>query len=269
MFLKKTAILAGNMKLNTMTLGMRYNNYPEEKETGIKPNFTFNSENWISRPIKTRLLTAKKIMGYNESPWLGYFFLGNYESNFSRCVERFNPYSPYYQAWFGCYIMVGENSSPGFENGNYDIDKLSKIGIGDQTSWLKSFRVEKPIVEVTRAKELSNPTKFHPKAKVAFLGEMRTNSDLNIKASNDWRYNQLFGLPRKEWLNHVDSHHEIHLKGYYISWPYHKTNTSVIIYGCLIDSMETKTGEKVSYWEEYEQEIKEMIFSTQFIENGS
>ena len=53
MFLNKTAILAGNMKLNTLTLGMRYNNYPEEKETGIIERITFRSKNWISKPIRT------------------------------------------------------------------------------------------------------------------------------------------------------------------------------------------------------------------------
>lgn len=41
------------MKLNTLTLGMHYNNYPEEKEAGIIARITFHSKNWISRPIRT------------------------------------------------------------------------------------------------------------------------------------------------------------------------------------------------------------------------
>lgn len=265
MVLNKTAILAGNMKLSSLTLGMKYNKYPEEKVTKIRPQFNFQSKKWIPRPIKTRLLTAKKIMGSN-SPWIGYFFLANYENKLSRCIERFNPHSPYYQAWFGCYIMAGKNSPPGFENENYDLDMLSKIGIGDQTSWLKSFRVKDPIVEITNTKVLQNSKKYHPKAEVAFLGEMQTNSDLNINASNDWRYNQLFGLPKKEWIDFVKPHHIINLKGYYISWPNYKTNSSIILYGCLVDSMETKSGEIASYWNDSEKELKNMIYNTKIIE---
>lgn len=253
-----------NVNLSVLTRLQALKTYPEEKKANKKPYFNYLPRSWITLPVKTRLLTAREIMNEEQQLWLGTFFLGGFENRFSRCICRFDPNSPYYQAWFGVYMIVNPDKSGciGFDGGDYDLDELAAVGLGDQNSWLRSYRVEEPLVEVIRADEL-DPREFHPEAKVAFLGEMMTQSDLDRQGSNDWRYNQLFGKPDPSWTETVDEHHELLLRGYYVAWNWEETCT-IIIYGCVTARAERTDGLVIDNWDRTEKELKKMIRGVEF-----
>ncbi|MFW9993712.1 MAG: hypothetical protein ACFFD4_16820 [Candidatus Odinarchaeota archaeon] len=204
-------------------------------------------------------------MNEDNQLWLGTFFLGGFENRFSRCIRRFDPCSPYYQAWFGMYLIVNpyKNGCVGFDDDSYNLDELAAIGLGDQNSWLRSYHVQEPLVDVIRAEEL-DPRDFHPEAKVAFLGEMNTNSDLDRRGSNDWRYNTLFGIPCSSWTEIIEEHHEMLLRGYYVAWNWEDTSTTAIIYGCVTARAEKKDGTVIDNWERLEEELKKMIRGVEF-----
>jgi hypothetical protein len=254
-----------NANLNVVTKILSYKTYPEEKMANRKPIFTYLPRPWISLPIKTRLHTAREIMNHEDQSWLGIFFLGGFESLTSKCICRFDPSSPYYQAWFGIYMMIHSRDKEciGFDEYGYNIDELAAVGIGDQNSWLRSYHLQEPHVEITKAQEL-DPDDFHPEARVAFLGEMLTHSDFNIRGSNDWRYNHLFGKPRSSWTRMVDEHHEMVLRGYYVAWNWEDTLSTVIIYGCATAKAEKTDGTLIKNWDIMEKELKKMIRGIRF-----
>ncbi len=243
--------------------------YPEEKKYQMIPHFSYAPKPWTKYPIKTRLLRAKEIMQENQD-WLGYFFLGGYRNWKSAFIERFNPYSPYYQAWVGCYVIhtpITKNSTRivGFEeNGEPILDELATIGLGDQLAWLHSYGDPKPYVEVVKAEPLP-PQNFHPLAQAAFLGEMWTHSDVNLNGSIDWRYNLIFGKPHPRILKTVEPYHDILMRGYYIAWCQPEKRITVISYGAVAAHFETKSGKTISHWDTLNEELKRVIKSLKML----
>lgn len=62
--------------------------------------------------------------------------------------RRFDPQSPYFQSWIGIYTVKDKNGKVyGMEDGALDRDAVIKLGIGDQTGWLRDFaRISSPRV---------------------------------------------------------------------------------------------------------------------------
>ncbi len=233
--------------------------YPEEKTSRITLSFLYKPHPWTRHPIKTRLHQAKELMKSTQH-WLGYFFLGGYRTPLSRNLARFDPSDICYQAWAGAYLIYSQDNDRivGFEDNEPVIEELASIGIGDQTSWLKSFGDPSPRVKIVRADPL-DPKKFHQQAEAAFLGEMWTHSDINPKGAVDWRYHLIFGKPRKDAFELVKPYHDLLLRGYYVAWPIPRYRATIIAYGAAAAWFETRDGRIINYWKHLKHQFRQII----------
>lgn len=233
--------------------------YPEEKQAGITVSFQHIPTPWITYPVKTRLQQAKQLMNTRQW-WLGYFFLGGQRAPSMPWLARFDPLDTHYQAWTGAYLIWNPHTDRciGFEGDEPVLEELATIGVGDQTSWLRSFGDPNPTVHITRADPL-DPQEFHPLAKAAFLGEMITHSDISPRGPVDWRYRLLFGQPPRSAFEVVKPHHELLLRGYYVAWPLPPFNATIILYGAAVARAETIDGRIISHWKHLHPEFKQII----------
>ena len=216
---------------------------------GLVPKFNFIATGWYPEYIKTQMKHSRAIEGI-DIPWMGYFFLGGREKSGDSCLSRFNPGSPFYQAWFGVYLMKGDpfdglNAPFGFNRGYPDFHQLVLAGIGDQHSWLLKYAIEDPICRPIEI-GAQDPALFSIRNKTGYIwtGSFLSRSDISHKGSVDWRYNKLFGKPPESYFSLVPEHHMLLLEGFYVCG-YEKTGVTWIVYG-VASKFETKQGILVS-----------------------
>lgn len=70
---------------------------------------------------------------------VNYFTIGAVKNGLS---ERFNPNSPYYQAWFGGYIVKFAKPQTWTVYNHYE------LGVSDQKNWLRIYGDTNPYVEI-------------------------------------------------------------------------------------------------------------------------
>jgi hypothetical protein len=88
--------------------------------------------------------------GFQETG-IGYYTSGGPKDSSTTIWERFNPTSPYYQVFFGCYVI--DNFATASEWSNSDlqvsdiqgsIQRLLALGSADQIAWLSGFQDPHP-----------------------------------------------------------------------------------------------------------------------------
>lgn len=132
---------------------------------------------------------------------VNYFTIGAIQNGMS---ERFNADSPYYQAWFGGYLVKFANTKP------WTIAKHYDLTVSDQKNWLRVYGDKKPYVAVDT-----------PKSKV--IGDITINgyngklyegaiwSDTDVGMGNTY-----VPFLRKRWdeSSPLKSYQKIYLYGY-------------------------------------------------------
>ncbi|MCP2604938.1 hypothetical protein NLC29_02150, partial [Candidatus Aminicenantes bacterium AH-873-B07] len=191
---------------------------------------------------------------------MNYFIMGAPKSIFSNYIERFNPKSKFYQAWFGCYtVLDGENKIPyGFRKDNPIWEEFIKLAIEDQNAWLYTYGVKNPDTKIIR--QIGKTKIIYIGNRKAYLSfwEGESKSDLNEKGSISPELNRLLGIPPKEdWNKIVKAHHKLILKGFFIVWRQSPYPATFCCYGCGV-KFKTINGKVIDTFELLKNDLLEM-----------
>jgi len=198
----------------------------QEIENGVKPVFTKIPHGWIS-PIKQQ-------MNYIWRPLhlkgMNYFTFGTTRTIFSRFVERSNPYSRFYQAWSGVYVIKNQGKPFGVKGENIDIESLGKLAEFDQKAWLVAMGDPAPEVGFVKFTKIDsiliNGTRW-----AFFEGTIITHSDLTDTFSG--HLVQLLRMPSKSrWGDELTKYHDITLQGIYGVKYSREYGVTFVVYGC-------------------------------------
>ena len=227
--------------LITPLIRWQYNNVlKREKEIGYKLVLP-KSREWIPATMIFDMSPVWKRFGLN-ALGVNYFTIGAVKNGMSM---RFDPTSPYYQAWLGGYIVRFP------EERTWTIDEHFELGVADQKNWLQLYGVKNPEVYVDRSSvKYRGLTKISGyKAKV-YEGNIWSNTDVGETKPNALKrllmdggaqffntMNPKLNVKGAEmipvWKGDVEpleSYQKILLKGYIIIVPINK-NTTAMLYG--------------------------------------
>jgi len=141
----------------------------KEKEIGYRLKLNKLSPNWIDGQMVFDMTRTWHRAGI-KAKGVNYFTIGAIKSN---CSSRFDYQSPYYQAWFGGYIVKFSQLR------KWAIKDHFNLGIADQEGWLKLYGDPKPYAEVNYSsfKKLSPISIGKYKAQL-FEGSIYSHTDV-------------------------------------------------------------------------------------------
>lgn len=228
----------------------------QEMINGMKPVFMTLPRGWIP-PMRQDM---NQIWKHFRLKGMKYFTFGGPKHIFSRYAERSNPYSRFYQAWVGIYVIEGEAERFGL-NGN-NIEELGKLAQSDQVVWLRAMGDTMPEASWTgfiRKEKMTIDGLKRP----CFEGTIVSHSDLTGNKNSDLV--KLLGMPpRSEWEDEFTPHHRITLKGIYGWWYSDEYDVTVVYYGCGF-IFETRSGENVDYYREIFIDLVRLLRSVTFV----
>lgn len=206
----------------------------QDSITGVKPDALKTVGDWspFAQQDMDKIWQSISLKGVN------YYSMGEpkQDSNYS---QRSDHKSPYYQAWFGTYVIDAKNQLFDFSNEEINtgsikvIDKLLDIAVLDQSSWLYAM---KDPGGFTSTSVINPDQKIEPKEIVidkhqAHLIEFSMNSHSDLTDSSGGLIN-FIGMPgEKSWQGNLKAYHPIVIKGFYIYWYDKNDKTLKIIYG--------------------------------------
>ncbi len=213
------------------------NKQPSAQETanGVKPVLAQPSAGWTPflRQDMNDIWQSISLQGVN------YYCVGEPAAG-SSYTERSDFKSGFYQAWFGTYVIDAKKQLFDFPNEDINsekkqvMDRLMKIGMLDQSSWLYAMGDQAAIQSTTMTDSANNYTVLDHLSidgqtvpVVAF--SYNSHSDLGDSAT---QLSGLMGRPAGSyWQSALVAYHPVVLTGFYIYW-YNKTDhTLKIIYG--------------------------------------
>ena len=214
-----------------MTNQMKSN---QDSITGVEPGVLKTVGDWspFAQQDMDEIWQTISLKGVN------YYSIGEPKrgSNYS---ERSDYKSPYYQAWFGTYVIDAKNQLFDFPNEEINtgsikiIEKLLNIGVLDQSSWLYAMKDPNGLTSTS----IINPEKkIEPKVIVidgqqAHIIEFSMNSHSDLTDSTGDLIN-FIGMPdKKNWQGNLQAYHAITINGFYIYWYDKNDKTLKIIYG--------------------------------------
>jgi hypothetical protein len=223
---------------------MTNRNTPEQERIhGVRPVFTHIPGGW-SRPMKqdmNHIWEPLKLKGMN------YFSFGAPSHLFSRYAERSNPFSKFYQAWFGVYVIQADTGWIGNTRDNIEIEELGKLAEFDQRAWLRAMGDTLPLATWTgfiRQDKILIDGRLRP----SYEGTIVSHSDLSASKTN--RLINLLGMPpRERWEAELIPFHNITLKGIYGGWYSEEYCVVIVYYGCG-SIVTTRSGEKIDHYSE-------------------
>lgn len=180
---------------------------------------------------------------------------------FSKYAERSNPFSKFYHAWFGVYVIQADSGRLGFTRDNLGIEELGKLAEFDQRAWLRAMGDTLP--EATW-------TGFIRKDKILIDGNTRPcyegtivgHSYLSDNKSN--QFINFLGMPPKErWEDALAPFHDIILKGIYGGWYSEEYNMTIVYCGCgsIITML---SGQKIDHYSEILDDLIHLAEGIQF-----
>jgi hypothetical protein len=223
---------------------MTNRNTPEqERMHGVRPVFTDIPGGW-SRPMKQDMNHIWKPLNLKG---MNYFSFGAPKHFFSKYAERSNPFSRFYQAWFGVYVIQADTGRFGIPRDNLEIEELGKLAEFDQRAWLRAMGDTLPEATWTGFIR-QDRILINGQPRQCYEGTIVSHSDLSGSKSN--RLINLFGMPPQErWEDEVAPFHDITLKGIYGGWYSVQYNVTIVFYGCG-SIVTTRSGEKIDHYSE-------------------
>ena len=102
------------------------------------PEFTYIAESWVPSSFSLDMGDYWQSQGITHAG-KNYYLITKPAEN-TTYSERFNPASKYFQSWVGIYTVKDKNGETyGITDGILDQEAVIKLGIADQTGWLKDF----------------------------------------------------------------------------------------------------------------------------------
>ncbi|MEZ6256012.1 MAG: hypothetical protein R3B92_04555 [Patescibacteria group bacterium] len=109
----------------------------KEKEIGYRINIPI-PKNWVEGVMMCDMTNTFNKHGLNVTA-TNYFTIGGVQDGRS---TRYDPSSPYYQAWLGGYMVKF------FDDAKWSIVDHGELARADQLSWLKTYQVNTPIADI-------------------------------------------------------------------------------------------------------------------------
>ena len=219
----------------------------QDSITGIKPAPLRARGDWsrFARQDMDDIWQSLSLKGVN------YYSVGKPRPG-SGYAQRSDFQSPYYQAWFGTYVIDAKNQLFDFPNDEINnasgqvIEKLLSIGVLDQSSWL--FAMKDPegfkSTSIINSGEKWKVREMVMDGQPAHMIEFSMNSHSDLTDSTGDLIN-FIGMPDiKTWQGKLKPYHPITIKGFYIYWYNKNDKTLKIIYGTGCSYM---TGDQVKF----------------------
>lgn len=230
--------------------------FEQEEINKVSVDFRYLPSGWthILKQPMNNIWQPLDIEGMN------YFVFGQPRSIFSNYSERSNPYSKYYQAWFGVYVIKGCVKWLDKENENIDVSGLAQIAELDQKAWLQKMGMENPKAVFTQV-DSTKTICVGEIERVLIEAAIESNSDITGKSN---QLIDLIGMPDLKSMQGVEAYHKLTLNGYFCPWYDSEKDVTVLIYACG-SKFTTKNGEKFEYFTEIKPEILKMIKGVKLI----
>lgn len=198
---------------------------------------------------------------------VNYFTIGSVKNGLS---TRYDATSPYYQSWFGGYIVRFSNPREWSLNDHFE------LGVADQKNWLKLYGISNPFVEVQKG-SIKNRGMIKISGKVGKLYEanIRSNTDVGdakpftlpymmAGMANLYRFDnpkvKITGsafIPPWTHDQPLASFQKILLKGYVGIVPLNE-NTTVMLYANACEFTD-KRGKKTDTFEKIAPELRKLM----------
>ncbi len=157
----------------------------KQKRLGYTVEFTALPEQWLQAKAIYPMDQVWKREGL-DAVGTNYFTIGDIENGLS---SRFDPLSPYYQAWLGCYIVQFNKKR------SWEINDHFRLGEADQKNWLRIYGDTNPRVDVDWDHvETLDPIQISGFASSLYRGNIFSDTDVGDSKISLYNKLQLAGL---------------------------------------------------------------------------
>lgn len=244
-----------------------------EKKLGFKVELNSLESDWINGVMIYDMTHIWKKHGI-DAKGLNYYTIGKVKNGLS---SRFDPNSPYYQAWLGCYIVQFDKYR------DWGVQEHFSLGEADQKYWLKLYGDSSPSATTSKSdfKDLGKieingfPGKIYEGAVWSHsdvgLGNKRfylyllmsacanimnfSNKSLTLKGSSF--------IPKQIKDNQIESYQKIYLKGYFAILELDKKTRAVLYVNATI--FENGGRVKTDYFSKIKEALKKSLLATKII----
>ena len=217
--------------------------FPTEKQIGYTLLLRHLEPHWIGSSM-TYDMTPVWQRDNLHACGVNYFTIGAIKNGQS---ERFNANSPYYQAWFGGYLVKFANPKTRTIAKHYD------LAVSDQKNWLRIYGDKQPnvVVDTKKSKEIGDITISGYKGKL-YEGAIWSDTDVGIG-------NRYVPYLRRKWnaSSPLGSYQKIYLYGY-IAIIEISTSIKAVLYANGAIYTDTQ-GKKHDTFREIKSELRSLI----------
>ncbi len=225
--------------------------YSQEEANQVYPKFSYLPPEWTNM-FK---LPMNNIWKQLDIKGMNYFVFGKPKSIFSSYSARSDPFSKYYQAWFGTYIIKGCVKWISKDMTRIDSVGLAQIAEKDQIAWLKGMGDKNPYAEL-RSVDSVDTVKACGKERRLYEETLMSHSDIS---TNTNKLIDLLGMPKLSYYDKlVNEYHDITLKCFICPWYNPQNDVTIIIYTCA-SKFKTKNNKVVDYFNKLKPEFIKMI----------
>lgn len=212
-----------------------------EKSVGYQINLTNSlNDHWINSYMLFDMTSVWKNFGI-DAVGVNYFTMGHLKNNIS---SRFVVESPYYQSWFGTYLVRFN------EERDWSINDHFRLAEADQKEWLKMYGDQNPIAKIDFESAMKVKTlKISGYNADLYKGDIRSHSDVGKGGRK-----LMFPFLTAAFAHHMNrSNPVLHLRAKHFSPKWHRDSPStlpfqdVLLRGYIAIVTITKTTKAVIY----------------------
>lgn len=244
-----------------------------EKQMGFKVELNNLDPNWINGVMIFDMTPIWRKHGI-DAKGTNYYTIGKVENGLS---SRFDPLSPYYQAWLGCYIVQFDKYR------DWGVQEHFSLGEADQKYWLKLYGDSSPLATTSK-----NDFKHLGKIEISgfsgkiYEGAAWSHSDVGLRNKRTFLYLLMSAcanimnfsnrslklkggnfIPNQLKDNKIDSYQKIYLKGYFAIVELDKKTRAVLYVNAT--NFEIENGVKTDYFSKIKDDLKKTLLATKII----
>lgn len=235
--------------------------FEEETHIGARPFFSGPTDHWLSPLLP---LSYSRVWQPHGVSGMNYISVALKSSNNgSELLPIFDPLSPYYQAWFGVYVLFSKSGPVGFRDGRPVPEELMALVVADQDEWQRkitgSILPGTKFVAESKPEEITLP-KLAEKVSL-FYGAITSYSVLIPPDEQSPEGQRYFRLPEKHlWSALVEPRHPLTLGGFGSAWWDKPSGATFFAYGVGADFVD-KNGQRHDYTGIVEPEVLRLLGS--------
>lgn len=244
-----------------------------EKKLGFRVELNHLEPDWINGVMIFDMTPIWRKHGI-DAKGINYWTIGEVKNGLS---SRFDPLSPYYQAWLGCYIVQFD------KNREWGVQEHFSLGEADQKYWLKLYGDTSPLTTTSNKafKDLGKIEISGFSGKI-YEGAAKSHSDVGLGNKRTFLHllmsacanimnfsNKSLTLIGRNFIpiqikdNKIDSYQKIYLKGYFAIIKLDDKTRAVLYVNAAI--IENANGAKTDYFSKIKYDLKKALLATKII----